>query len=576
MKQPAPSQHVALIRMSKIYESLRYNDYDAENGLGEIVDNSIEARAANIHVDLTLEKVKKPDKKKPADTITRITVTDDGCGMDRDTLYRCLVLGESIRPARDGQLGIGRFGVGMTLGSISLARRVEVYSRSDGSQPFQYTYIDLDDIRDKDVEEIPVPVEKDPPHAERLAGKSGTVVVLDRCDRLGGTGEGFANYLGRTYRKFIQRGVQIFLNGSLVYLHDPLYMAGPTRFDAERMEQEGVPDLKAEPLGSETRISLPVPGQEGQMADVVIRMSLLPKEWRTEIGDGGNKFSQARKIDQNEGVSILRADREVFYDTVPYITGPKGESKSLRIDRWWGCEISFPPELDSYFQVRYIKRGVEPVSSVRNQIRNEIYRTVRDARERIRQDREAAHAELAIKRGIYEAAESVMSQTDHILPRGPRGRDLTSDENEQKLDQLLSAGPGGDGDTAEEKAAKEEALRRKPYAIPPVSWPATFPLFFFFYLLNSIVIQLNVNHPFYEAILAPLCGESEDAEFRYGVRRETIKTAILLLLFSYAKAESMFDGNKDNLTLFKNLRLQWGSVLAAALEEYQREEGETT
>ena len=55
---------VALIRMSKIYESLRYNDYSAENGLGEIVDNSIEARAANIYVDLTIKKVKKPEKKK--------------------------------------------------------------------------------------------------------------------------------------------------------------------------------------------------------------------------------------------------------------------------------------------------------------------------------------------------------------------------------------------------------------------------------------------------------------------------------------------------------------------------------
>ena len=573
MKQPALSQHVALIRMSKIYESLRYNDYDAENGLGEIVDNAIEARAANIHVDLTLEKVKKPDKKKPADAITQITVTDDGCGMDRDTLYRCLVLGESIRPARDGLLGIGRFGVGMTLGSISLARRVEVYSRTDGSQPFLYTYIDLDDIRDKDVEEIPVPVEKAPPHAERLTGKSGTVVVLDRCDRLEGSGDGFANYLGRTYRKFIQRGVQIFLNGSLVYLHDPLYMAGPTRFDAERMAQEGIPDLKAEPLGGEARIPLPVPGQEGQMANVVIRMSLLPKEWRTEIGDGGNKFAQARKIDQNEGVSILRADREVLYHTVPYITGSRGEAKTLRIDRWWGCEISFPPELDSYFQVRYIKRGAEPVESLREQIRNAIYQTVRNAREQIRRDRAVAKAERAAKQGIYELAEKTMSKTEQILPRGQKGRDLTPDENERKLDQLLAADPDGEQATAEEKAAKKEALRRKPYSIQPVSWPATFPLFETTYLLNSIVIQLNVNHPFYEAILAPMCGESEDSESSYDNRSEAIKTAILLLLFSYAKAESKFDNHE---TLFSSLRFQWSSVLAAALEEYQWEEGETT
>ena len=38
---------VALIRVDRMYESLRYNDYSAQNGLGEIVDNSVEAKAAH-------------------------------------------------------------------------------------------------------------------------------------------------------------------------------------------------------------------------------------------------------------------------------------------------------------------------------------------------------------------------------------------------------------------------------------------------------------------------------------------------------------------------------------------------
>lgn len=53
-------------------------------------------------------------------------------------------------------------------------------------------------------------------------------------------------------------------------------------------------------------------------------------------------------------------------------------------------------------------------------------------------------------------------------------------------------------------------------------------------------------------------------------RREAVKDAILLLLFSYAKAEAMFDNNE---TLFSSLRSQWGMALAAALEEYRQEEG---
>lgn len=549
---------------------LLYNEYSAENGLGEIVDNSIEARAANIYVDLTIEKVKRAGKKKPVDTLTQIIVTDDGCGMDEGVLHHCLVLGDSIRPLQGGRQGIGRFGVGMTLGSISLARRIEVYSRTSGESPFLYTFIDLDDIQKNGVEEIPFPIEKEPPHADRLLGKSGTVVVMRNCDRLEGTSEGFANYLGRTYRKFIQRGVKIFLDDSLVYLHDPLYMAGPTRFDAERMEQEGVPDLKAKPWGEEAHISLPIPGREEETADVVIRMSLLPKEWRTEIGDGGSKFSKERKIDQNEGISILRADREVLYGIVPYIVGAKGEARTQRIDRWWGCEISFPPELDDYFRVRYIKRGAEPIESLRDQIRAVINSAVRTAQAEIRQDRATAQAERAVKRGAYESAEEAMAKVEPSLPRSQRGRKLTPAEDEAKLDQLASTEMDGTRATAEAKETKKAALRNKPYSIKPVTLPASC-LFETTHLLNNIVIQLNVNHPFYKTILEPLCGNLED-ETVYDGEKERVKTAILLLLFSYAKAESMFDA-PEAARLFDSLRLQWGTALAAALDEYQRGEG---
>ena len=559
----------ALIRVSKIYESLRYNDYSAENGLGEIIDNSVEARAANIHVDLVVEKVKKEKKKRPVDSITKVIVTDDGDGMDRNVLHRCLVLGESIRTPQAGVGRIGRFGVGMTLGSISLARRVEVYSRPSGDQPFLYTFIDLDDVQNEDMKIIPAPVEKDPPGAERLKGKSGTVVVMARCDRLDGTSEGFANYLGRTYRKFIERGVKIFLDGRPVYLHDPLYMAGPTRFDVEQMEREGIPDRKAKPFGEEKRISLPVPDREGETADVIIRMSILPKEWRTASGDGGSKFAKERKIDQNEGISILRADREVLYGIVPYIIGPKGRGKTERIDRWWGLEISFPPELDDYFRIRYIKRGAEPVESLRDKIRAEISNAVRDAQAEIRRDREGAHAARALEQGAYGAAERTMAKAEYILPRSQKGRSLTPAEHESKLDQLASTEMDGSRATQEEKAAVKEAMSGKPYIIKPVLLPPA-SLFETVHLINKIVIKLNVAHPFYKAILAPLCGNFEE-ESSFDHKQETIKNAILLLLFSYAKAESMFD-KPEHEELFNHLRLQWGAALATAIGEYQREE----
>ena len=552
---------VALIRVDRMYESLRYNDYSPQNGLGEIVDNSVEAKAAHIDVMVTVEKVRKPGKKKASDQITEIAVVDDGCGMDQDTLHRCLALGESIR-AQSGKRGIGRFGVGMTLGGISLARRIEVYSRTRAEDDFLYTFIDLDDIQQGNLIRIPTPTVQAPSEelADILQNTSGTIVILKKCDRIDGS-EDFSNYLGRTYRKFLERGLEIRLNGDRVYLHDPLYMASPTIFDAQHLKDEGTIEPKAISLG-EFRLPREIPGTDGETADVVIRMSLLPEAWRSVMGAGGSAEAKKRKIDKNEGISILRADREVFYGLVPYITGERGEARTLDIDRWWGCEISFPPELDHDFQVRYIKRGAEPTADLRDQIRAVIKDVVKTARKLIQETWRMNKSEASKRAGNFGKAEETMAKAGSMLPKSKKGKGLSESEEEQQVDALAEAALGSEKEDQKKKEKKKAEIRKKPYSIELVSYPKTV-LFDTVHLLNNIIIKLNVNHPFYKRILQPLCGDLKETEVNQ--ERQDIKNAILLLLFSYAKAESMFD---DHEALFESLRSQWGIVLATALDEY--------
>ena len=69
-------QDNALINISQVYESLRYNDYSVENGLGEIVDNSIEAGASEIRVYFT-KKVTRIGKKE-VEEIDKIIIIDNG------------------------------------------------------------------------------------------------------------------------------------------------------------------------------------------------------------------------------------------------------------------------------------------------------------------------------------------------------------------------------------------------------------------------------------------------------------------------------------------------------------------
>ena len=556
---------VSLIRVDRMYESLRYNDYSAQNGLGEIVDNSVEAKPNWIEVFVTTDKVQKPGKRKPMDQVTEITVVDDGKGMDPSVLHKCLVLGESLRDYSSQKQGIGRFGVGMTLGSISLARRIEVYSRTSGDKPFLFTFIDLDDIMQGNLLVIPFPAVQEPPqkYADLLKGKSGTIVILKKCDRIDSTPD-FSNYLGQTYRKFIERGLEIKLNGEHVYLHDPLYMSSPTLFDSQKMAADGSIEPKAISLG-EFKIPREIPGTDGETANVIIRMSLLPEEWRPARNSGGTTESRKRKIDKNEGISILRADREVFYGHVPYITGKKGTAKSLDVDRWWGCEISFPPQLDNDFQVRYIKRGAEPTADLRDQIRDTIGPVVRTARKIVRDLWDANKAKAGKQAGSFTKAEDTMAKTNAVLPLSKKGKNLSDSEEESLVNGLAAAALGAENTDSEKLAQKKAELRQKPYSIELVSYPKTI-LFETAYLLNNIIIKLNQNHPFYTKVLSPLCGDlsqlTSDSEHR------DIRDAFLLLLFSYAKAESMVENHEE---MFELLRTNWGITLSTALSEYEPE-----
>ena len=235
----------ALINISQVYESLRYNDYSVENGIGEIVDNSVEAGASEIRVYFT-RKSRRVGKKE-IEEIDKIIIIDNGSGMSPEVVAKCLVLGCSMREHKNGKLGIGRFGVGMTLGSISLARHVEVYSRDSANKEFYYTYIDLDEIHEDLRDTVPEPVPKSIPeeYESFFEGHTGTMVVLSNCDRMDGTGKKtspsemnglIATYLGRTYRKFIEAGLKIYLDDRQVYMHDPLYVSGPTQFDTKEKQ----------------------------------------------------------------------------------------------------------------------------------------------------------------------------------------------------------------------------------------------------------------------------------------------------------------------------------------------------
>ena len=95
--------------------SLRDIGYELPQAVADLVDNSIEAQATKVCVDLVFEG---------ADSWIRIA--DNGSGMDTDTITESLRIG-SIRDYGDDDLG--KFGFGLKTASISQCRRLVVASR---------------------------------------------------------------------------------------------------------------------------------------------------------------------------------------------------------------------------------------------------------------------------------------------------------------------------------------------------------------------------------------------------------------------------------------------------------------
>jgi Histidine kinase-, DNA gyrase B-, and HSP90-like ATPase len=578
-----------LVRNERMYESIRNNEYDINSAVAELPDNSIEAGALNVWI---LSKTEQRDYSgKKVAVLSQLAVIDDGAGMTPAIQNKSLVLGDSGRqPRPDGKRGIGKFGVGLVTGSLSIARKIEVYTRDKKDGKFTYTFIDLDFIRDAVQKRVPTPIEKAPPaeYKKFIQDSTGTIIVLSKCDRLqyDATKQrgipateqlaGLPNFLGRTYRKFIANGVKFWFNESPIYLHDPLYLLGPTKFDLDNAVEGKAPDAKATKRGDTKRIELEIPGQPGKKAEVLITMSLLPEEWRQQTGAGGSAFAKARRIDENNGVSILRAEREVLYGEVPYIIGKRGLSKFDERDRFWGCEISFPPELDEYFHIRYIKRGAEPVPSLRDKIREIIAPVVSGLRDEISTKWKTTAAQKAQEAGVFRDAADIMSEADASQPRGQRGAEIPPEEVEEVLEKIAAESEDNNGKTKEQK---KREFASQPYSIVPVSYPQS--IFFEpVYLPDRILIKLNVNHPFYTEVIAPLCGSIEMMDERSDVdtgadtpEQRRVRRAIMLLLLSYAKAESFFDPNKKEsdfddeygpIEMLNNLRAQWGLALGAA------------
>jgi hypothetical protein len=556
------------IEQATALESMRASDFDCYSAYGEVVDNSIQANATDIRIEFERTKDRHNSGIKK---IGRVFFADNGHGMTPDLLHKCLKLGHSSR--FNDRSGIGRFGVGMTLGAIHECKRIEVYSKTTSSE-WHYTYLDLDEIKNGELEYLPAPQIKKPNYqiAEYI-DKSGTLVIWSKYDKQREKFETIVSesefWMGRTFRKFIwgeakdYDKITITINGIQVKAFDPLFVnKAYTGFENEEPAD----------LLSPQKIAWNIPEEDlrgkSLKSDIIINISLLPELYRRDSGKGGDSFARERKIDENEGISILRNDREVFFGILPHAPELGSSEADQMVNRFIGCEISFSAELDSDFEVKNIKRGAKPVGELKKKLIECIAPTLRSQREIIRN--RWAERKREVEDAISDSNEDIGVSSTHS----------TSNEFLRRTKADLLKGNKANNEANNEKIAKkinpkvpqekinEIILGLQENGITIDEKEFIGDTFIDIEHGNQLkTLFYNTNSTFYKSYVEIL----DELKNKNETLAEQYKVLIDLIFVGYMLAESNIDPNEtmDGSTFTNEVKAYWALHMSKILKKWK-------
>ena len=312
-------------------EGLRDTGYFFETAVADLVDNSIAAGATKVSVQV----------KQDLRGNVRLSIADDGCGMDRKGLVQAMQYGS---PKRPDPANLGKYGLGLKTASTAFCRRLSLISRPGNNDPVLMATWDLDHVVDKQLWLLQISDEPDEEALEHLdevaAESSGTVVLWSKVDRLlrdyqdpaGGHARRalkkrcheVKEHIAMTYQRFLDksdsraRDVGITVNGETVAPWDPF--------------QKALSELVADEA----------PEVEGTGGKFRVRAYILPR--REEFPDD-NLAKEARLSSNMQGLYIYREERLIHEADWLGMFQKEPHSSLLRI------EFSFDHRLDDAFHL---------------------------------------------------------------------------------------------------------------------------------------------------------------------------------------------------------------------------------
>jgi DNA-binding phage protein len=604
----------SIVPVQLVVKSMRDNGYkNTAYAIAELIDNSIQHWSSL--VDLICLEHDELIALRTVSRIKEIAILDNGNGMNAETLQKALQFGNGTNLNKEEQTSIGKFGMGLPSSSISQAVRVDVWSWQNGYQQALHTYIDVKEISDGKLTDVPEPAQTSIPVkyvqiADNL-GKSGTLVVwtkLDRCLwRTGRTIIEHSEYLvGRMYRKFIHSG-DVKIRATVVreanlskpeyttsfLANDPLYLMDNTSV-SKQLAAQGLPDPMFFKYGGDIDYEVKYPVKyQGETHIVYVRYAVAFEAARKGRNPGG--LPHGKHAGGNVGVSILRAGRELDLDTSWVISYDP-------VERWWGIEVEFPPALDEVFGVTNNKqyannfrelgslnltqelrdRGqsifefkeellaeddpkaylIDIAKDIKNQLKN-IRETLDAQQKRLAKDpsptRHEEETDLEAEKHASEVTES-RREDGYIGQSDKDEASKTDEEKETALANVLA-----DDNVEDPLQLAKEILKEKSIKYQFIESNFESPAFFSVTpVAGKIIIKLNTTHPAYNQFVEILNDNIEHDTSIAVLRQRLIdaKTGLKLLLMAWARYEDEQPGGRLKDAV-KDARQDWGKMASA-------------
>ena len=347
---PPKTSHELIPSASRLIHSLRDLGYEFTSAIADLVDNSIEAGANKVDIQIQFNG---------GDSWVRIS--DNGSGMSAICLKEAMRYGSSRAYGDDD---LGKFGLGLKTASMSQCRVLTVSSKPGGSGPLKSFSWDLDHVAQTNEWAVLTVIKSDlqQPICQSIEDGYCTVVLWEKLDRVldykypdGESARRFIHSLTRqteehlamVFHRFLsgearKSRLQIRLNGNVIEPWDPFC----------RKEQ------RTRALNA---CSIPIT-HEGITGEVHFEPYVLPHQSRFSSSEAHELASGPDKWNKQQGFYIYRGDRLIQSGGWSNLRTLDEHHKLARI------ALRFGPKLDDAFKINVAKMRVQLPAQLRSEL----------------------------------------------------------------------------------------------------------------------------------------------------------------------------------------------------------------